>query len=105
MATEAQPTVGGELAKLVTYVVQLRSDEVTNWQGEPCAVWRDITTVAVPPRTKRQTVIKKALEQVESRMTPIAEAPPVVRVLGPEDARAFKVSAVVRDPELRIEGA
>jgi hypothetical protein len=28
----------------------------------------------------------------------------VVRVLGPEDARPFKVSAVQRDPELRIEG-
>jgi hypothetical protein len=90
----------------VEYVVQVRTDEVTDFKDTPCEIWRDIATVTVAPRTKRRTVVEKALEQARDRMSPVtADEPLVVRVLSPEDARPFKVSAVVREPELRIEGA
>lgn len=92
----------------VEYVVQVRGIYNTPGEGDGSAVtaWRDLTTVSVPPRTKRKTVVQKAIDQAAGTLQPIEASQPIqVRVLSPEDARPFKVSAVVRDPELRIEDA
>jgi hypothetical protein len=94
----------------VEYVVQVKGIYTapgdTEAGGGPVTAWRDLTTVVVPPRTKRKTVVEKALEQAAQDIGPIeAQQPVQVRVLSPEDARPFKVSAVVREPELKIEGA
>lgn len=49
----------------VTYTVQIER-QVSRWYDEasdvePAKVWQDIATISVAPRTKRSTVIKKAL--------------------------------------------
>lgn len=96
---------------LIEYTVQVKGtyDSPQDHQGKAevgIVAWRDLTTVSVPPRTKRKTVVAKALAQAGKDVQPSeGQIPLQIRVLGPEDARAFKVSAVVRDPELRIENA
>lgn len=79
-----------------TYVVQKRSEQ------EP-DVWTDVATVTVPPRTKRRTIIERALE-----LTP-TEAPANVgdtatfRVLDSGSAAEVPVALEVPSvPQLRI---
>lgn len=68
----------------VTYVVQVESREHQ-------VLWRDIATVEVPPRTKRLTVVERAL--AEAGMHP-SEDPIAVRVL---PAAAAEVLLLVAD--------
>lgn len=64
-----------------------------------------MATIEVPRRTKRRTVVERAIERAAHLLGPLeAMQPAQFRVLSPEDARPFKVSTVARDPELRIEG-
>lgn len=68
-------------------------------------VWCDVAEIEVPPRTKRKTVVKLALQaangEIEGGGT--KERPHRIRVLGPEDAEVLKVYERPRDPELVIE--
>jgi hypothetical protein len=104
MAAEAE-ALPVAAAGTVEYVVQVREEFEERGGGDPYFMWRDFATITVAPRTKRGTVIRKALREAQGlRPTGPSDDALVVRVLGPEDARPFKVSAVQRDPELRIEG-
>jgi hypothetical protein len=72
----------------VRYVVQVLHGDV----------WRDAETVDVPPRTKRRTVIERAL---------VGSVPPLgesweVRVLDVDSAHVTRVGSKARDPELVI---
>jgi hypothetical protein len=87
--------VAAPVAGSVGYVVQVR---------DASGFWSDVATVEVPRRTKRRTVVERALAESPSAFELDGE-PVDVRVLSPEDARPFRVSTVARDPELRIEGA
>jgi hypothetical protein len=104
--------VGAAVAQreAVAYVVQVRGIYATapgdEGKGESVTAWRDVATVEVPSRTKRKTVVERAIAQAGHLLGPVeAMQPAQFRVLSPEDARPFKVSTVARDPELRIEGA
>src|SRR4051812_26405617 len=84
------------------YVVQVRGHElpdhetfVPNAEGH---LWHDVATVEVPPRSKRRTIIERALNAAE---TPI-ELPVTLRILDADAAREFPVGLKPRDPELVI---
>lgn len=98
--------VAVEDAATVSYVVQVKGIYTAQGGEEgPVTAWRDVATVEVPRRTKRRTVVERAISQTASGLASIeAMQPAQFRVLSPEDARPFKVSTVARDPELRIEG-
>lgn len=65
--------------------------------------WSDVATVAVPKRTKRDTVIRRALEQVG--MTRGRPAEMTVRVVPLEHAQEIPVSWEQPPPQLVIGGA
>jgi len=70
---------------------------VQQWRrGEPSGVengvWEDIATVDVPPRTKRKTVIQKAL--AEAKITPAEDGTaPRLRALDAESAEVHEPEA------------
>lgn len=59
--------------------------------------WEDIASVIVPPRTKRRTILEKAL--VDSKEFPEAG---VYRVMDEESMRPMQVSLEEQPPRLRI---
>ena len=65
--------------------------------------WVDITTVTVPPRTKRRTVLEKALASVPLDTVGVEVGEEVqVRVLPPDACACTPVTLKPRDPELVI---
>ena len=81
-----EPVKEPEDPNLVAYVVQVATFE----DSDGPETWEDIVTVKVPPRTKRSTVIKKALAEVG---TLAVEKPPRLRALDVESAEVFKPEA------------
>jgi hypothetical protein len=78
------------------YVVQQQRgvsrfmDEDADGDGD--AAWIDIATVDVPPRTKRKTVIQKAL--AEAKITPAEDGTaPRLRALDAESAEVHEPEA------------
>jgi hypothetical protein len=98
------PAVAGAArGATVGYVVQERVMALAPGQnGEPVEMWRDIATVEVSRRTKRRTVVERALSDSSAGID--ASGTALLRVLSPGDSKTFRVSTVQRDPELRIEG-
>jgi hypothetical protein len=84
----------------VVYVVQVKGVYTAQGTEGTVTAWRDIATVEVSRRTKRRTVVERALSESPRDISDGT----LLRVLSPGDARPFKVSTVQRDPELRIEG-
>lgn len=78
--------------------------DVTGEGGEAISeitVWEDITTVKVPPRTHRRTVVERALAQVN--LAPeVGGEPLLVRALDVDSAHARTVEAEQPPPQLRI---
>jgi len=72
------------------YVVQ-RQDTL-----EGVETWTDIATVAVPPRTKRKTILEKALAEAGERQEGL------YRVLDEESQREMRVSLEEQPPRLKI---
>jgi hypothetical protein len=67
---------------------------------DPQGWWHDITTVTVPPRTKRKTIIEKAAAEVDQ---PLVGADPTrVRVLDEESAREIPIEMEEQPPRLKI---
>jgi hypothetical protein len=98
------PAVAAAEVEAVPYVVQVRERaRPEGWDGQPVEMWRDIATISVSPRTKRRTVVERALRESPDEIG--ASEGAVLRVLSPGDSKTFRVSTVRRDPELRIEGA
>lgn len=83
-----------EESGLSKYVVQQRR---TLGNGEQDVVWEDVDTVRVPPRTKRKTIIEKALNGI----TP-PKAGWILRVLDDESAREIPVVPEEQPPRLKI---
>lgn len=90
------------------YVVQVRvgagwlvgevGEEVT--LPEPgIALWEDVCSVTVPARSKRKTIIERALNSEEGRQLTL---PVILRILDADAAREFPVGLKPRDPELVI---
>jgi hypothetical protein len=72
-----------------TYVVQTRQQD-----GE----WTDSATVSVPPRTKRKTILEKALAGFAPKLGEKWEC----RVLDEESARITPVESEEQPPRLKI---
>jgi hypothetical protein len=86
------------------YVVQVMTPNVklpNQPIDQPSTVdaWTDVTVVTVPAKTKRRTVITKAVEQYP----PLAESGPAsVRVIPAEHAEPIKVEMEQPPPQLKI---
>jgi hypothetical protein len=93
----AEAAQGATVGYVVQMLVKARPE---GWEGQPVSAWQDIATVEVSRRTKRRTVVERALGESAREISDGT----LLRVLSPGDARPFKVSTVQRDPELRIEG-
>lgn len=89
----------------VEYIV-LREIEVDAPQGhEKLAglfiTWEQIAIIKAPPRTKRKSLIAKAL--AKAAIVPKAGMPPLrVRVLDVDSARVHEVPVVVAEPRFEI---
>lgn len=87
-----------------TYVVQMQVPNVklpNQPIDQPSTVdaWVDVAVVAVPPKTKRRTVIAKAVEQYP----PLTESGPVsIRVIPADHAEPVKVEMEQPPPQLKI---
>jgi hypothetical protein len=73
-----------------TYVVQRQDGEH----------WNDLATVEVPQRTKRKTIIEKALE--EAQHIPAVGARIAVRVLDGPSSEVLYVTAEEQPPRLKV---
>lgn len=84
------------------YVVQVRGftqDSVEPFKPHAEGdVWADVATVKVPPRSKRKTIIERALNASSVKL----ELPVTLRILDADAAREFPVGLRPRDPELVI---
>lgn len=90
----------------VEYVVQARRPikavELSADVPEPVTeVWVDIATVSAAPRTKRRTLISKALAEAGIKPTAEMESPRI-RVLDVDSARVHEVPVVVAEPRFEI---
>lgn len=90
-------------AALVTYIVQ-RQRGVSRWMTDDTDAmqadgWQDIATVQVPPRTKRRTVIEKALAQAlaQAGIKP-GDTPERLRALDVDSAEALVFEPFRPDP-------
>lgn len=66
--------------------------------GIATEAWQDVATVTVPPRTKRKTIIEKAMAQPDVEIVD----PTCVRVLDEESAREIPVEMEEQPPRLKI---
>jgi hypothetical protein len=87
------------------YVVQVR-DESDQARDLDRPRWFDVGTVHVPPRTKRRTVIEKALARADAEIfRPKPKQPRAYRVLDAESAEVIPgelYQPPAPEPELRI---
>jgi hypothetical protein len=81
------------------YVVQV---EKTINEGSGQRAWIDIATVAVPPRTKRRTILERAFAENPAWRPDPQDDELRVRVLDAESAAATPVGAREQDPLLVI---
>lgn len=99
---------GGVAVKdFVSVVAELRTVDLTNGAGgvayvvqvagtgDDVLVWTDIVRVVAPGRSKRQTIIRVAIESGVS-------LPVTVRVLDATAAHEHRVTALAREPQLVI---
>jgi hypothetical protein len=80
-----------------SYVVQVQIDEVDNYPA-----WGDVVTVTVPAKTKRKTVVAKAVEQAGKDLTIVPGAHVVLRIIPAEHAEPIKVEMEQPPPQLKI---
>ena len=95
-----------------TYMVQRRMGVGADWPDWALEVWADVALVTVPPRTKRKTIVERALEQVPDATpskTPQPDTaelePAFFRVLDTDSGEAIPVRWEIPpspEPELRI---
>lgn len=92
------PTTGGAQTPRgeATYVVQVRREEVDY------PSWDDVATVTVPAKTKRKTVIAKAVEEAGTDLTLLPTMPVRLRVIPAEHAEEIKVEMEQPPPQLKI---
>lgn len=77
-----------------TYVVQRQIDD----EAGATTHWEDIATVTVPPRTKRRTIIERALLAANAEL----RLPVTLRILDATAAASIPVSVREREPGLVI---
>jgi len=81
-----------------------RGDAVYVVQTEDGLLWKDIATVTVPAKTKRKTVIARAVEQAGDALKLGPTTSVVLRVIPAEHAEKIKVEMEQPPPQLRIGG-
>ena len=81
----------------LTYTVQI-AETVADDDPNQRALWRDVATVKVAPRTKRPTIIAKGLEQAGIEVTPETQA----RALDASSAHIFRPQPPPPPPPLRF---
>lgn len=79
------------------YVVQMRDPDHADGK-----VWEDVATVTVPAKTKRKTVIAKAVEEAGTDLTLLPTMPVRLRVIPAEHAEEIKVEMEQPPPQLKI---
>lgn len=95
--SNSDSTSGSAQTHLSSYVVQRRNvSEVAAFPD----VWEDVATITAPPRTKRATIIGRALR--EAGLLPTSDKPLEVRVLDARSAHVTTVGLKQRDPEIEL---
>jgi hypothetical protein len=98
---EPQATLGGEpestpepssAQEPAEYVVQMHMG------GPPTTHWVDIATVKVSPRTRRKSVLEKALIEAGDEHKPTVDHPAMYRVLDAQSFEGIPASLVQPEP-------